>query len=75
MSLEAIVRGQGVAIIPRIILALYKDADRLTFPLKSSIPSVGRYYVLTRDSQSKNREIHALPNCVIVEARNLQAKA
>lgn len=75
MSLEAAVRGQGVAIIPRIILALYKDADRLTFPLKSSIPSAGSYYVLTRDSQSKTREIHALRNWVIAEARNLRAKA
>lgn len=75
MSLEAAVRGQGIAIIPRVILSLYKDAKRLTFPFKSNVPSAGSYYVLTRDSQSKNREIHALRNWVIAGARNLRANA
>lgn len=75
MSLEAAVRGQGIAIIPRVILSRHKDASRVTCPLTSNVPSAGSYYVLTRDSRSKSREIQALRNWVIAEARNLRAGA
>jgi LysR family glycine cleavage system transcriptional activator len=75
MSLDAAARGQGIAILPRVVLSLYKDIDKLVLPFNSDVPSAGSYYVLTRESQSKSREINALRHWVMTEAKTLRTRA
>lgn len=75
ISLEAAARGQGIAIIPRVILSHYKDVNRLVCPFASSVPSAGSYYVLTRETESRNREIHALRDWVLIESKDLRTRA
>ena len=75
ISLEAAARGEGIAIVPRVILSHYKDVDRLVRPFASTVPSAGSYYVLTRESKSRNREIHDLLEWVLTESAVLRDSA
>lgn len=51
MSLEAARRGQGVAIIPDVILEHYEGGGELVCPLTARVPSAGEYYLLTHKNQ------------------------
>lgn len=72
MSLDAALRGQGVAIVPRIVASLYRGRDQLIFPLPAKIPSAGAYYVLTREPSLQKPEVSQLHNWVVDEASRLR---
>jgi LysR family glycine cleavage system transcriptional activator len=73
MSIEAALRGQGIAIVPSVVLSLYKGSDRLVAPLQTNIPSAGSYYMLTHDTKLKTKEVSALREWIISEAKELRS--
>jgi len=75
MSIEAALRGQGIAIIPRIILSMYKDASRLHRPIDATVPSAGSYYLLVPEAKLTSPEVAALHAWLLSEARALSALA
>jgi LysR family glycine cleavage system transcriptional activator len=72
MSLEAALRGQGIAIIPQVLLSLHKDADRLTSLFRPSIASAGAYYLLIHESKAKLHDVQALRKWILSEAEALR---
>lgn len=72
MSLEAALRGQGIAIIPQVLLSLHKDADRLIRLFKPSIASAGAYYLLIHESKAKLHGVQALRKWILSEAEALR---
>jgi LysR family glycine cleavage system transcriptional activator len=75
MSIEAALNGQGIAIIPRIILSLYKEAARLQRPIAATLPSAGSYYLLVPEERLKVPEVAALHRWLLSEASRLRALA
>lgn len=75
MSIEAALRGQGIAIIPRVILSLYKDASRLCSPIEAVQPSAGSYYLLVREATLAIPEATMLHRWLLSEAGALRARA
>jgi len=75
MSIEAALHGQGIAIIPRIILALYKEASRLHRPIEATLPSAGSYYLLVPEARLKVPEIAMLHRWLLSEAAALRPLA
>jgi LysR family glycine cleavage system transcriptional activator len=72
MSLEAARKGQGVAIVPDILLAHYEGRRDLVSVLPASITSAGTYYLLVRKTRSEDPEIKAFRSWVVgqsVDAR------
>jgi LysR family glycine cleavage system transcriptional activator len=69
MSLEAAKRGQGIAIIPQIILSLYKDSHSLVRPLGISIESAGAYYLLIHESKMKLNAVQQFRKWILSEAQ------
>jgi LysR family glycine cleavage system transcriptional activator len=72
MSLEAALRGQGIAIVPQVLLSLHKDADRLVQLFKPSIPSAGAYYLLMHESKMKSRDVQLLRMWILAEANAMR---
>lgn len=75
MSIEAALNGQGIAIIPRIILSLYKEASKLQRPIEAALPSAGSYYLLVSEDRLKIPEVAALHRWLLSQAEKLQATA
>ena len=75
MSIEAALRGQGIAIIPRVILSLYKDAARLRRPFETTLPSAGGYYMLVHESKRNIPEVATLHRWLLAEAALLRTVA
>ncbi|MGB3274252.1 MAG: LysR substrate-binding domain-containing protein [Xanthobacteraceae bacterium] len=75
MSIEAALNGQGIAIIPRIILSLYKEAARLRRPIEATLPSAGGYYLLVPEDRLKVPEVAALHHWLLSEAARLHEAA
>jgi LysR family glycine cleavage system transcriptional activator len=73
MSIEAALRGQGVAIIPRVILSLYKDAGRLRYPVETTLPSAGSYYLLVREERLSAPEVATLHHWLMSQAEALRS--
>lgn len=75
MSIEAALRGQGIAIIPRVILSLYKDAARLRRPIEATLPSAGSYYLLVQEARLSISEVATLHRWLLSEADALRSLA
>jgi LysR family transcriptional regulator, glycine cleavage system transcriptional activator len=75
MSMEAALRGQGIAIVPEVLLSLHKDAHRLTRIFGPSISSAGGYYLLTHESKAKSREVQSLRKWILSESEALRKPA
>lgn len=75
MSIEAAMHGHGIAIIPRVILSLYKDASRLRRPIETTLPSAGNYYLLVREEKLNEPEVAALHRWLLSEATAVRAVA
>jgi LysR family transcriptional regulator, glycine cleavage system transcriptional activator len=73
MSLEAARKGQGVAIVPDVMLAHYEGRRDLVSVAPAVIASAGTYCLLVRKSRSEDPEISAFRSWVIgqsVDARS-----
>lgn len=75
MSIEAALRGQGIAIIPRVILSLYKNAARLRRPVTATLPSAGGYYMLVHESKLDTPEVATLHRWLLAEAARVRPLA
>lgn len=75
MSIEAALHGQGIAIIPRIILALYKETSRLHRPIEATLPSAGSYYLLVPEARLEVPEVTMLHRWLLAEAAALRPLA
>ena len=75
MSIEAALRGQGIALVPRVVLSLYKDAARLCCPIEAILPSAGSYYLLVRDAKLAMPEAAMLHRWLLSEASALRMVA
>lgn len=70
MSLEAARKGQGVAIIPDVILAHYEGANELVTPLRTNLPSAGEYYLLIHESRLDDPKVQVFRSWLLGEALN-----
>jgi LysR family transcriptional regulator, glycine cleavage system transcriptional activator len=68
MSLEAARKGQGVAIVPDIMLAHYEGRRDLVSVAPAVIASAGTYCLLVRKSRSEDPEIRAFRSWVIAQS-------
>lgn len=75
MSIEAALHGQGIAIIPRIILSLYKETSQLHRPIETTLPSSGSYYLLVPEARLRKPEVAMLHRWLLAEAATLRPLA
>lgn len=68
MSLEAARKGEGVAIVPDVILAHYEGAADLAVPVRAGLPSAGEYYLLIHETRLQDPKVQAFRTWLLAEA-------
>jgi LysR family glycine cleavage system transcriptional activator len=74
MAMEAARRGQGIAIVPTILLRHYEGAADVVCPFPPDLPSAGGYYFLFRASQAGDPALQKL-RCWLKEEATREERA
>jgi hypothetical protein len=54
-------------------LSLYKDAGRLRYPVETTLPSAGSYYLLVREERLSAPEVATLHRWLMSQAEALRS--
>jgi LysR family glycine cleavage system transcriptional activator len=60
MAMEAARAGQGIAIVPTVLLRHYDNASQVVCPFKPDLSSAGGYYLLHHETQAGDAQIEKL---------------
>jgi LysR family glycine cleavage system transcriptional activator len=73
MAMEAARAGQGIAIVPTILLRHYDNASQVVCPFKPDLSSAGGYYLLHHESQAGDGQLKKLRRWISDEAAAARA--
>lgn len=68
MALDAARDGQGIALVPDILLSQEEGARGLCVPYSSEIASAGEYYLLIHESRLEDRQVQTFRSWILDQA-------
>jgi LysR family transcriptional regulator, glycine cleavage system transcriptional activator len=68
MSLQAAREGEGIAIVPSILIDSFDPYGELVRPFPSALPSAGEYYLLTQRDRYDERPIQRFREWILLQS-------